>query len=83
MDKNLSVVLVFACAMLGALAYSPLGRAIGAGIRARFERGGQDPRVAEELVRLRHEVAELQERVDFAERLLARGSVAGTTPREG
>jgi hypothetical protein len=39
--------------------------------------------VAEELVRLRHEVAELQERVDFAERLLARGSVAGTTPREG
>ena len=82
MDKNLSVVLVFACAMLGALAYSPLGRAVAAGIRARFERGGHDPRVAEELDRLRHEVAELQERVDFAERLLARGSAAGPTPKE-
>lgn len=83
MDKNLSVVLVFACAMIGALAYSPLGRAIAAGIRDRLGRGGQDPRVAEELDRLRHEVAELQERLDFAERMLARGSAAGTTPREG
>jgi hypothetical protein len=38
--------------------------------------------VAEELDRLRHEVAELQERLDFAERMLARGSATGTTPRE-
>lgn len=82
MDKNTSVVLVFACALLGALAYSPLGRAIADGIRARLGRGGRDPALLVEMDRLRQEVAELQERLDFAERLLARGSPSPSTSEE-
>jgi hypothetical protein len=38
--------------------------------------------VAGELRELRREVAELHERVDFAERLLTKGSAAGVRPPE-
>lgn len=71
----LSILLIFGGSALVGIAYSPVGRAIGE--RIRFGRTPLpapelDPAVFEELDRLRTDVSELQERVDFAERLLAK-----------
>jgi len=81
-DHNLAVVLVFGVTALAALSFSPIGRGIADGIRARLSRGGRDPALLEEMDRLRQEVAELQGRLDFAERLLARGSPASSPSEE-
>ncbi|HEY4321130.1 MAG TPA: hypothetical protein VGM77_08100 [Gemmatimonadales bacterium] len=71
----LAILLIFGGSALVGIAYSPIGRAIGE--RIRFGRHPLpapelDPAVYEELDQLRTDVAELQERVDFAERLLAK-----------
>lgn len=74
----LAIVLIFGGGVVAALSFSPIGRAIADRIRGRDGHGETDPAVLEELERLRHDMMELQERVDFAERLLAqkRGSEA-------
>ena len=62
------------------LAFSPIGRALAERIR---HRGGQpepDPAVHEELSRLRDDVAELQERLEFTERVLAQRKEPGRLP---
>jgi hypothetical protein len=48
----------------------PLGAAIGDRIRGRREPAG-DPRLTEEVQQLHARLAEVEERLDFAERLLA------------
>ena len=55
-----------------AFAFTPMGRAIADNIRhGPVPPGaGSDPQVYEELERVREELAELQERMDFAERML-------------
>jgi hypothetical protein len=65
-----AIVMLFGGGAAVLIAYSPLGRAIADRIRGR----GlliQDPEVLADLNQLRGEVAELHERLDFAERLLA------------
>lgn len=53
------------------LAFSPIGRALADRMRHRGAQPEPDPAVQDELMRLRADVAELEERVDFAERLLS------------
>ena len=72
-EDILAMVFLF----LGAISFSPVGRAIADRIRHGVQpRLGQDgdPAVWEELDRMRGDMTELQERVDFAERLLAKGN---------
>jgi hypothetical protein len=79
LEDILAIVLIFGGGTIAALSFSPLGRALADRIR----RGGGDPAAAmdpavyEELDRLRQELGELQERVDFTERLLAKKKEAG------
>ncbi len=73
MTEVLFVVIVFGGGMLWLLSRTAIGQALADRIRGG---GGSryappDPAVLEELDRLRVEVAELGERMDFAERLLA------------
>ncbi len=69
----LAIVLIFGGGTLIAVSFSPIGRAIAERIRGGHNLdAGPDPAVYEELERMRGEMAELQERVDFTERLLAR-----------
>ena len=62
-------------AFLLAKVFGPIGAAFGARIRG--PRGGApDHRLASEVDELRTRLAEVEERLDFAERLLARGGHA-------
>lgn len=69
MEGALFIVIVFGGGMLFALSKTEIGRAIADRIRG--EGGAQDQGLLEEVDRLRHDVVELQERVEFTERLLA------------
>ncbi len=53
----------------------PIGAAIGERIRGRRD-GPPDHRLAAEVDELRTRLAEVEERLDFTERLLARGAQA-------
>ena len=58
------------------ISLSPVGKAYAEKLRGHTSRSagtGDNEQVLEELEHLRHEVAELSERMDFAERLLAKG----------
>lgn len=71
-----AIVMLFGGGAAVLIAYSPVGRAIADRIRGK----GlliQDPEVIADLNQLRGEVAELHERLDFAERLLADRSESG------
>lgn len=89
--EQLIVALGGAAIIIGMIALGPVGRAIADGIRHLFGmRRGADPAelgaLRDEVVALRHQVAELEERQDFAERLLAqvreRGLLAGPSTKE-
>jgi Tfp pilus assembly protein PilO len=77
----LAIIFLFGGGTMVALGFSPVGRAFADRIRGkhglpetedlRAEIGEQHEAVVEELQRVRHELAELAERLDFAERLLA------------
>ena len=77
----LAIVLIFGGGALIAISFSPLGRAVADRIRGRSAAGGDEMRaeLAEhrdalqaELDSVRRELGELSERMDFAERLLAK-----------
>lgn len=76
MEDILAVILLFGGGTVGLLAFSPVGRALADRIRGRPAVADTDAVEREELREavdgLRREVAELAERVDFTERLLAR-----------
>jgi len=57
------------------ISLSPVGKAYAEKLRGQTKSAatGDNEQVLEELEQLRHEVAELSERMDFAERLLAKG----------
>lgn len=85
MEDILAIVLIFGGATVVGLSFSPVGRALAERIRGRSQ-VLPDPEVFAELDQLRADVTELQERVDFAERLLSRQREAeplgpGETPR--
>lgn len=72
MEDILALVLIFGGGTLIAISFSPVGRAIADRIRGLKAESRPDPAVYEELDRMRGEMSELQERVDFTERLLAK-----------
>ena len=74
MEDILAIILIFGGATAVGLSFSPLGRAFAE--RIRYGRQTLPPvevdeSLYEEVDRLRLEVGELHERVDFTERLLA------------
>ena len=71
-EAIVAISFIFGGGTLFLLAVSPIGKAIAERIRhGKHGSFGPDPEVLGELDRLRNDVTELQERVDFAERLLA------------
>lgn len=73
MQESLLVLLVFTGCALVAIAFSPIGGAIASRIR----RGGaQGPDLPAEVEELRARLAEVEERLDFAERAVTSGPAA-------
>jgi hypothetical protein len=81
MEGILAITLIFGGGTAFLLSISPIGKAIAERIRSRGAVPMHDPELLAELDSLRRDVSELQERVDFAERLLSqsqeRPQVAG------
>ncbi len=72
MEDIVALIMIFGGGTAIAISFSPVGKAIADRIRGRSLDPGPDPAVYEELERIRGEMSELHERVDFTERLLAR-----------
>jgi hypothetical protein len=68
-EDILAITLMFGGGTIVALSFSQVGRAIADRIRGRLN--DPDPQVLEELDRMRQELNEVQERLDFAERMIA------------
>lgn len=80
LEGILAITFIFGGGTLFLLAMSPVGKALADRIRHGTQplgAGGTEPEVLNELEQLRADVGELQERVDFTERLLARKQAAG------
>ena len=71
MEGIMAITFIFGGGTAFLLAISPIGRAIAERIRAHGAIPMQDPELLAEVDALRRDVSELQERVDFTERLLA------------
>lgn len=87
MEDILAIVLIFGGGAATLLAYSPIGKAFAARIRGETPQNfaalqGTDPAVLEELDRVRQELDQLHERLDFTERLLA-GKAPASIEQEG
>ncbi len=70
MEGILAITFIFGGGTLFLLSISPVGKAIAERIRAQGAVASHDPELLNEMDALRRDVAELQERVDFTERLL-------------
>ncbi len=86
MQDIVAIIFIFGGGTSVVLAFSPLGRAFADRIR----HGRQplppidpDPALYDEIDRLRLEMSEVHERLDFTERLLADGRVARPSQGEG
>jgi hypothetical protein len=77
----LAIILIFGGGAVTLLAYSPVGKALSDRIRGGAAPAPPDPEMLNELEHLRQDVTELQERVDFAERLLAQARDPGRIGR--
>lgn len=76
----LAITFIFGGGTLFLLAISPVGKALADRIRHGTQplgAGGTEPEVLNELEQLRADVGELQERLDFAERMLSQKQAAG------
>lgn len=69
MEGLFAITFIFGGGTLFLLSISPVGKALADRIRGRVG-PTQDPELLAEVDALRNEVAELHERVDFAERIL-------------
>jgi hypothetical protein len=69
MEALFAITFIFGGGTLFLLSLSPVGRALADRLRGRVD-SGHDPELFAEVDALRQEVAELHERVDFAERIL-------------
>ena len=94
MEDIVAIVMIFGGGTLFALSMSPVGRAIADRIRGAPKPGSIGDKELDELREaqmailddvemLRHEIAEVNERMDFAERLLAKRGDAGALPGHG
>ena len=82
MEDILTIVLLFGGGAVVAVSFSPIGRALADRIRGKSAGTGSDEiraeladhkqAVADEVESVRRELGELAERLDFAERLLAK-----------
>jgi hypothetical protein len=70
-EDILAIIFLFGGGTAICLAFSPVGRALADRIRGRHAEPASDPELLAEVQSLRGDVVELQERVDFTERLLA------------
>jgi len=83
MEGVLAIIFIFGGGTLFLLSVSPVGKAFAERLRGHHS-ATQDPEILDELHQLRQDVAELNERVDFAERLLAQRPEPGAlSPGEG
>jgi Tfp pilus assembly protein PilO len=73
MEDILAIILIFGGGTAIAISFSPIGKAIANRIRGQGEIH-TDPEVLAELDDLRAQLSEVQERLDFAERMLPKGS---------
>lgn len=73
MEDILAIIFLFGGMAAVGISFSPVGRALADRIRGRSAAPLPDPQVYEELDQLRRELTEVQERMDFAERMLTRG----------
>lgn len=80
MEGVLFILIVFGGGMMVVLSKTEIGRAIADRIRGVQPGVSPDAALLDEVDRLRVEVADLHERMDFAERLLAQGREAGQLP---
>jgi hypothetical protein len=69
LEDILAICFLFGGGTIAAIAYSSIGRAIADRIRGGADT--PDPHVLEELERMRIEMSEMQERLDFAERMIS------------
>lgn len=78
MEGVFAIVFLFGGASLIGFSFTPLGRALADRIRHGVRPQGSEPdhAVYDELERVRQELGELQERVDFTERLLTDREIA-------
>jgi hypothetical protein len=83
MEGILAITFIFGGGTAFLLAMSPIGRAIAERIRAHGAVPMQDPELLAEVDALRRDVSELQERVDFTERLLAQSQERQQVGRGG
>jgi hypothetical protein len=83
MEGILAITFIFGGGTAFLLAVSPIGRAIAERIRAHGAVPMQDPELLAEVDALRRDVSELQERVDFTERLLAQSQERQQVGRGG
>jgi hypothetical protein len=83
MEGMLAITFIFGGGTAFLLAISPIGRAIAERIRAHGAVPMQDPELLAEVDALRRDVSELQERVDFTERLLAQSQERQQVGRGG
>ncbi len=72
MEDILAIILIFGGGTAIAIAFSPIGKAIADRIRGRAVEAETDPALLAELDEMRAQLSELQERMDFSERLLAK-----------
>ena len=82
-EGTLAIFFIFGGGAAFLMAMSPIGRAIADRIRGRGVGGGEDrirflqesqDSMLEEFDSMRHEIVDLQERVDFTERIIAQKS---------
>ena len=71
MEDILAIIFLLGGGVVSVLAFSPVGRALADRIRGHAPDAPYDPELLAEVQALRADVGELQERVDFAERMLA------------
>lgn len=92
MEDILAIVLIFGGGSAFLLAISPIGRAIADRIRSGTPAGPEESlgrvqetqqAILDDLETVRQELTELQERMDFTERLLAQHREAGRLPEKG
>ena len=83
MEGILAITFIFGGGTLFLLSISPVGKAIAERIRSQGAVPMQDPELLHEVDALRRDVTELQERVDFTERLLAQQSERPQAVRGG
>jgi hypothetical protein len=77
---GLVVAIVVMCIGLIKIFRGPVGEAMADRLRGEARRGGTDPAMMAEMESLKQRLAEVEERLDFAERLLSQGAHGDQLP---